>query len=809
MMKKILLLSFLIIGVYQYSLGQCGGVTLTVLNPSFEGTPQPHITPPNWDICEPGTTPDTQPGSWGITLPAYCGSTYVGFVDSQSLGWHEGASQTLSSPMVAGTQYCFTAALATTASTGGGILPGCVGMQCWGNMGGNSGCDMTELLWSSGDIFDAAHMDQWVLTPICFTPTQNWSHLYFRVQNFGCSDQPYVMMDCLSPIVPISDNPGFDWTSTGGGAGNVNGADCFGQTVNFTDTSNSPQSTIVSWFWDFGDGTTSNVQNPNHTFPNPGTYNVSLTIVTAVPCTTNVVTQLTIQSQPTCTISGGGSLCTGSSATVPLIFNFTGTGPWNVIYGNGVISDTLTGITSSPDTVWVSQSQAGVYTVTSVSNAYCIGNSATNSVSGSAIVTATNLPNVTLGNFPLACLSAAPFPLTGGSPSGGVYSGTGVSNNIFDPSIPGVGFDTITYTYTDPAGCIGSAQQLIQVATDMPVFINPPDAIICLGNSVNLQCTAAETISWTPTNGLSDSTSAMIVASPETTTTYTVFCQSQNGCTGTSSATITVFAVQSIHFTAEPASGCEPLKVLFNYTPGPDIIDSSWYWTFDDVLSDTGYSTQLNPMHTFSTNGSYDIMLNVTTTAGCPGKDSLTINVYPNPVANFIMHPDIAGMEDPTISFSDISTHASLWSWTFDDPESGNHNWSILKDPVHVYSDSGTYHVTLIVESDHGCRDTVTKPISIYPELLVYVPNAFTPDGNGLNDIFKPTISGIYFDTYRMELFDRWGKEVFKTTDIETGWNGRNGSDKVCGSGVFAWVIHFTDLRGKAYKMLGHVIIIK
>jgi hypothetical protein len=203
-MKKTSLLLLILIGLTYKASAQCGISILTVNNPSFEGTPQPHVTPPLWDICNIGTTPDVQPNSWGVTLPPYDGNSYVGFVDAASLGWHEGASQTLSSPMTAGITYMFTIELAVTASMSGGIIPGCIEMQVWGNMGGNSGCDQSELLWNSGDVFDSVHMDHWVMHHITFTPSQNWSHILYMEHNLGCTDQPYIMMDDLTPITRIT-----------------------------------------------------------------------------------------------------------------------------------------------------------------------------------------------------------------------------------------------------------------------------------------------------------------------------------------------------------------------------------------------------------------------------------------------------------------------------------------------------------------------------------------------------------------------------------------------------------------------------
>ena len=114
-----------------------------------------------------------------------------------------------------------------------------------------------------------------------------------------------------------------------------------------------------------------------------------------------------------------------------------------------------------------------------------------------------------------------------------------------------------------------------------------------------------------------------------------------------------------------------------------------------------------------------------------------------------------------------------------------------------------------MVESEHGCVDTVVKPLTVYPQLLIFIPNAFTPDGNGLNDIFMPIITGFDQNTFDMAIFDRWGKELFKTEDLYQGWDGRAGGEKACPAGVYSYIIHITDLRGKEHKIIGHVSIIR
>ena len=204
-MKKSLLLFVVMFFILSLTQAQ----TILFQNPSFEGTPTPHVTPPGWDICMPGTTPDTQPGSWGITLPASNDTTYIGLVEDDSMNWIEGATQHLLSPILQGHSYFFTLDLATTNVVGSGIDPGNVELQLYGGNGGNSGCDCTELLWSSGNVTNLT----WQSHIATFTPNNTYSQMLFLIHSLDTSKRPYIMVDNLSGIFENL-NPGVYLTPT-------------------------------------------------------------------------------------------------------------------------------------------------------------------------------------------------------------------------------------------------------------------------------------------------------------------------------------------------------------------------------------------------------------------------------------------------------------------------------------------------------------------------------------------------------------------------------------------------------------------
>lgn len=178
---------------------QCGGDTLNVVNPSFEGPQDPHVTPTPWNNCMSGQTPDTQPGNWGVSMAPTDGSSYLGMVNEYCGSWSEGASQQLSGPMTAGTQYTFTIDIASPGAGSGGLTTGCIELEVWGAF---SNCAMTELLWTSPILNGYT---TWGTHTVTFTPTANYDHLLFKSHEpndpcADCSDQPYIMVDNMTPV---------------------------------------------------------------------------------------------------------------------------------------------------------------------------------------------------------------------------------------------------------------------------------------------------------------------------------------------------------------------------------------------------------------------------------------------------------------------------------------------------------------------------------------------------------------------------------------------------------------------------------
>jgi len=395
--------------------------------------------------------------------------------------------------------------------------------------------------------------------------------------------------------------------------------------------------------------------------------------------------------------------------------------------------------------------------------------------------------------------------------SAAVTGGTPPYNYSWSPAGPTVSpLSTTTYTVTitDANGCVSQGQSVT-------VTVHPPLNIAasgggtsCANQTVTLTAAAGGgnggpyTYSWSPSvNGQG----ASVMVAPSVSTNYTVTVS--DGCTNQSamaSAMVVVPQAPPIAATADQPSGCAGMCVHF---AGTATGATSWLWNFGDG----GTSAQQNPTHCYSQAGNHTVTLTVTDANGCtfslvqPGM----ITVHANPAADFTMGPQPTTILDPDICFnSQSSSDVVQWYWNFGDPN--DQVTSNTASTCHTYSDTGRYCVDLIVHNAEGCWSTVEYCLYIDPYFSIYVPNAFTPNADGKNDLFLPVATNVKEDTYKMMIFDRWGNMIFSTEDLHEGWDGKaNGGTKIAQIDTYVWKIRVRDYTGKLHQLIGHVSIIK
>ena len=182
------------------------------------------------------------------------------------------------------------------------------------------------------------------------------------------------------------------------------------------------------------------------------------------------------------------------------------------------------------------------------------------------------------------------------------------------------------------------------------------------------------------------------------------------------------------------------------------------------------------------------------------------ILVNPIPVAAFSSAPHPVTILDPTVQFTDLSKGADLWSWQFDDQST---SVSSLQNPKFTYPDTGCYLVTLAVQNTFACKDTVKTHVCVKNQFTFYAANAFTPNGDGLNDTWSPTGQDIDPAAYELLIFNRWGDVVFSTTTFGKGWDGTSISSANAQEDTYAWKVTLKDLQGLRYTYTGNLHLIR
>jgi len=208
---------------------------------------------------------------------------------------------------------------------------------------------------------------------------------------------------------------------------------------------------------------------------------------------------------------------------------------------------------------------------------------------------------------------------------------------------------------------------------------------------------------------------------------------------------------------------------------------------------------------------SYDVTLTVTTQFGCVASDTYFdyISLVPGAIASFDYAPNQITVLDTEIEFTNTSLNSNGCQWYFNDGSSV----STIDDPIYTFPLTGnaTYEVILVAENAAGCPDTISEFITVEDEILFFVPNTFTPDGNAHNQTFQPVFTSGY-DPYdfHLTIFNRWGQLIFESYNADKGWEGSYGGNEITQDGIYTWKIDFREtMTDRRHMHVGHVTLIK
>lgn len=431
-----------------------------------------------------------------------------------------------------------------------------------------------------------------------------------------------------------------------------------------------------------------------------------------------------------------------------------------------------------------------------------------------SVVLSSDVSEVCIGSS--AVLSAQ---VSGGTPPYNTYTWTAVPAdptlvaNDPNPTVSPLITTTYTLVVTDAIGCPSVPVDIVidvlpPLTLDVIRPLFSPDTTICPYDYATIDLVAGGGDGNYNIYLLPDDVNPIalpIDTQPFVTTTFDFMVT--DGCNtppAYTSSTVTVLVLPEIIIDAEPDSGCHPLTVDFTDLTQPTPV--SWNWNFGDPDGMANTSIVSDPSHLYSGAGTYDVSLSITTAEGCVVDTTVFdyVEVFPLPYASFSLSPEIINLLDADIAFTDHSQGEIVdWDWNFGDGAT-----SSLQHPNHVYGDTGVFTINLQVTTDHGCIDQTARTLIVEPDFMFYVPNAFTPNENGVNDGFRGYGEGIQWDTYQMSIFDRWGELIYYTEDINDPWDGTYKGRQVEVS-VYVWKIRFYDVNGDDHDYYGHVTLVR
>lgn len=397
----------------------------------------------------------------------------------------------------------------------------------------------------------------------------------------------------------------------------------------------------------------------------------------------------------------------------------------------------------------------------------------------------------------------------------------------WDFGVPGISTDVSTlaqptYTYPDTGTytimlianpdlpCADTVYTTVSLYRELVVNINGVDPQCIVNNSFNFsiagEVSANATITWN--FGANANIQNSNLVNPANINfneagDYWVYCEIVTPyCEAFDSILVTVYPALEVDVQLPPGVGCEPYGVQF-VDNSQTTAGATYFWTFGDG----NFSTLSSPYHVYDNAGIYDVSVKIVNNFGCV--DSATLNypglitVLASPDAGLKANPLRQNILTPYINFTDLSQGA-IGCTLFPGDGFVLQNCNVN----YTYTDTGVFNAMLVAVNELGCRDTANVKIKIDPNFSFYVPNAFTPNGDDVNDRFYAKAEGV--KKYEMLIFNRWGNLVFRTTDIDEGWNGNMQNDKnEAPVDVYVYKVNLVDVFNEPRSYIGRVALVR
>jgi gliding motility-associated-like protein len=477
--------------------------------------------------------------------------------------------------------------------------------------------------------------------------------------------------------------------------------------------------------------------------------NTTVQVVGAIgTCSAQVTASVTIGTNVSIAVNNP-TICAGETTTI------TASGANTYTWSNG----------SNNSSITVTPSTTSVYTINGTAGS-CNG-------SNTSTVTVYSVPTLTATSSSICSGETASISVSGAS----TYTWSN-GNQTYAQTLTPSSTESYTVTGTSVEGCISlPVTSNITVNFTPTLTVNSPS--ICSGQSATLTANGAFTYTWsTLQNGNS------IVVNPPVNSTYSVVGANGN-CFSSIDVNVLVSQTPTIAAISASPGGCAPVCVSFVNTPTNS----------DELLSynfgDGNLSSLNNPVHCFSVSGTYSANVTVTNSvSGCFSVYPITgpITIENTPIADFSFSNTDGIIVGDVIETTNNSSNSTSYDWLICSSQT-----STLNTVSIATQDTGTCCVRLIARNIN-CVDTVIKCIKIDDNPKIEIPNVFTPNNDGNNDVF--IIKGRNIKTFSCIIYDRWGLKIIELTSINTGWDGKHANGNIATDGTYFYIINYTDSKG-------------
>lgn len=533
-----------------------------------------------------------------------------------------------------------------------------------------------------------------------------------------------------------------------------------------------------------------------------GTHTINYTIGVA-PCTDSDQTTITVLPEATVTVDvdGQGSettICQGETAVISASV-ITSSGGATYVWDNGL------GAGSSHT---VSPTSTTVYTVTATNSDGC-------SVTETVTVNISPTPVISLSQDEIICIDGT-TTISASATGGSVFefhwghtSDLGGSQSI-SPTTPG----EYTVYAENEFNCVSERDTVfIDLYPPLSATISPNDTVCPtqIGTLRVLNVSGGNggpySYEWKDSDGMVVGTSQVLSIEIRETSDYTVTIS--DGCTTPEielTGRIAAAEVPGVDFSVDIAEQCPPATFVFKNETDPSLSDQL-FWQFGNGP----YYENESVIHMEEDRpGSYNVRLIVVSPEGC--RDTLKkekfFTVFEDPIAKFAWSPFNPKVTFPEAVFTNQSYLSNEYEWTF---EEGEPAVSMEENPEVRFPEEkpGEYLVTLKITSEDGCTDSTANLIAIVPDILLYVPNTFTPDGDKFNEKWRIHIDGIDDQGFELVVFNRWGEIMWESHHPEAEWDGTYGGKPVP-EGNYIWKIKAVDrTTDKKYEYSGHLNVLR